>query len=46
VTQTLADAIQDRVIHRTHRIEFNGESLRKSPALTAAAEGLTNAKEN
>ena len=42
---TLGDAILDRVIHRSHRIELKGESLRKRHAL-AAAEGLTNAKEN
>jgi DNA replication protein DnaC len=41
---TLADAILDRVIHRAHRIELNGESLRKHQAL-AAAESLTNAKQ-
>jgi hypothetical protein len=26
---TLADAIRDRVLHRAHRIELRGESLRK-----------------
>ncbi len=41
---TLGDAIMDRVIHRSRRIELKGESLRKRQAL-AAAEGLTNAKE-
>jgi DNA replication protein DnaC len=41
---TLGDAILDRVIHRAHRIELQGESLRKRQALTIA-EGLTNAKE-
>jgi hypothetical protein len=41
---TLGDAIMDRVIHRSHRIELKGESLRKRQAL-AAAESLTNAKE-
>ena len=41
---TLGDAILDRVIHRSHRIELKGESLRKRQAL-AAVEGLTNAKE-
>ena len=39
-----AGAILDRVIHRSHRIELRGESLRKRQAL-AAAEGLTNTKE-
>ena len=41
---TLGDAILDRVIHRSYRIELKGESLRKRQAL-AAAESLTNAKE-
>ena len=41
---TLGDAILDRVIHRAHRIELKGESLRKRNAITAT-EGLTNAKE-
>jgi IstB-like ATP binding protein len=33
---TLGDAILDRVIHRSHRIELKGESLRKRQALVAA----------
>ena len=41
---TLGDAILDRVVHRAHRIELTGESLRKRQALVPA-EGLTNAKE-
>jgi DNA replication protein DnaC len=41
---TLGDAILDRVIHRAHRIELRGESLRKRNAITTT-EGLTNAKE-
>jgi DNA replication protein DnaC len=41
---TLGDAILDRVIHRSHRIELKGESLRRRQAL-AAAESLTDAKE-
>jgi IstB-like ATP binding protein len=41
---TLGDAILDRVIHRSHRIELKGESLRKRQAL-AAVESLTNARE-
>jgi DNA replication protein DnaC len=41
---TLGDAILDRVIHRAHRIELKGESLRKRSAI-ATTEGLTNAKE-
>jgi MFS transporter, ACS family, tartrate transporter len=39
-----APEILDRVIHRAHRIELQGESLRKRQALTIA-EGLTNAKQ-
>ena len=27
--QTLADAILDRIIHSSHRIELKGESMRK-----------------
>jgi DNA replication protein DnaC len=41
---TLGDAILDRVIHRAHRIELKGESLRKRSAI-ATSEGLTNTKE-
>ncbi len=41
---TLGDAILDRVIHRAHRIELKGESLRKRNAI-AVTEGLTNTKE-
>ena len=41
---TLGDAILDRVIHRAHRIELKGDSLRKRQAL-AATQGLTDAKE-
>jgi hypothetical protein len=41
---TLGDAILDRVIHRSHRIELKGESLRKRQTL-AAVESLTNARE-
>ncbi|WP_406566091.1 ATP-binding protein [Acidisoma silvae] len=29
---TLADAILDRLVHNTHRIELKGESLRKKRA--------------
>ena len=39
---TFGDAILDRVIHRAHRIELKGDSLRKRNAIT---EGLTNTKE-
>jgi DNA replication protein DnaC len=41
---TIGDAILDRVVHRAHRIELTGESLRKRQALVQA-EGLTNAKQ-
>jgi DNA replication protein DnaC len=41
---TLGDAILDRVIHRSHRIELKGESLRKRNAITTT-DGLTNTKE-
>ena len=41
---TLGDAILDRVIHRAHRIELKGESLRKRNAI-ATTEGLTTTKE-
>ncbi|MBV8912584.1 MAG: IS21-like element helper ATPase IstB [Acetobacteraceae bacterium] len=41
---TLGDAILDRVIHRAHRIELKGESLRKRNAITTT-DGLTNTKE-
>jgi DNA replication protein DnaC len=34
---TLGDAILDRVVHRAHRIELKGPSLRKLTAVTAAA---------
>jgi DNA replication protein DnaC len=41
---TLGDAILDRVVHRAHRIELKGESLRKRHTLEPT-ESLTNAKE-
>jgi hypothetical protein len=41
---TLGDAILDRVIHRAHRIELKGESLRKRSAIVTT-ESLTNTKE-
>jgi DNA replication protein DnaC len=41
---TLGDAILDRVVHRAHRIELKGDSLRKRHAI-ASNESLTNAKE-
>jgi DNA replication protein DnaC len=44
---TIGDAILDRVVHRAHRIELKGPSLRKRQALNpiaADAEVLTNTK--
>jgi len=43
---TIGDAILDRVVHRAHRIELKGPSLRKPDAVTAPGgdERLTNAK--
>ena len=41
---TLGDAILDRVIHRAHRIELKGESLRKRHAISAD-ESLTTTRE-
>ena len=41
---TLGDAILDRVIHRSHRIELKGESLRKRQA-RGVADSLTAGKE-
>jgi DNA replication protein DnaC len=34
---TLGDAILDRVVHRAHRLELKGPSLRKRHAVTAPA---------
>jgi DNA replication protein DnaC len=36
---TIGDAILDRVVHRAHRIELKGPSLRKRHAVSAPAEG-------
>jgi hypothetical protein len=41
---TLGDAILARIVHRAHRIDLKGESLRKRQAL-AVADSLTNAQE-
>jgi DNA replication protein DnaC len=44
---TLGDAILDRVVHRAHRIELKGPSLRKRHAVNATVSddaSLTNAK--
>ncbi|WP_162176787.1 ATP-binding protein, partial [Acidiphilium angustum] len=38
---TLGDAILDRIVHRAHRIELKGESLRKRQTLTPSSD-LTN----
>jgi DNA replication protein DnaC len=40
---TLGDAILDRVVHRAHRLELKGPSLRKRHAVTAAAPDDTSA---
>ena len=44
---TLGDAILDRVVHRAHRIELKGPSLRKRHGLSPSTgeENLTTAKE-
>ena len=31
---TIADALLDRIVHSSHRIELEGESIRKSKAIT------------
>ncbi|KUO61777.1 transposase, partial [bacterium BRH_c32] len=31
--KTIADAILDRLIHQSHRIELHGESMRKKKSL-------------
>ena len=36
---TIGDAILDRVVHRAHRIELKGPSLRKRQTVAAPAEG-------
>jgi DNA replication protein DnaC len=41
---TIGDAILDRVIHRAHRVELKGPSMRKRHA-PEVSTGLTNAKE-
>jgi len=38
---TIGDAILDRVVHRAHRIELKGPSLRKRQAVAAEADGAT-----
>jgi DNA replication protein DnaC len=35
---TLADAILDRVVHSSHRLGLNGESLRKGNATTTTTK--------
>jgi DNA replication protein DnaC len=40
---TLGDAILDRIIHRAHRIELKGDSLRKRQAIITS-EPLTNTR--
>ncbi len=38
---TIADAILDRLIHNSHTIELEGESIRKRKAAAAGSEALT-----
>jgi DNA replication protein DnaC len=38
---TIADAILDRICHNAHKIELNGESMRKSQNRSKSADGLT-----
>jgi len=35
--QTIADAILDRIIHQSHRLELKGESMRKKAQVLAQA---------
>jgi len=35
--QTMADAILDRIIHQSHRLELKGESMRKKNQILAVA---------
>lgn len=39
---TIGDAILDRVIHRAHRVELKGPSLRKRNAIVAASAESAN----
>jgi len=34
--KTMADAILDRIIHQAHRVELNGESMRKKAKIKQA----------
>lgn len=43
--ETLADAILDRLIHNSHRIEMKGESMRKTRSKLRDTENTTQAKE-
>jgi DNA replication protein DnaC len=40
--QTIADAILDRIVHDAHRIEMNGESMRKKRKLKSESEETKN----
>jgi len=35
--QTMADAILDRIVHQSHRLELKGESMRKKNQILAVA---------
>ena len=37
---TLADAILDRIVHNSHRLELGGESMRKIEAEKTEKQGL------
>ena len=41
---TLADAILDRVVHNSHRLELGGESMRKIEAEKAEKQALEKEK--
>jgi len=36
--QTIADAILDRIVHDPHRVEMNGESMRKKKVINEEIE--------
>ena len=42
--QTIADAILDRIVHDSHRLELKGESMRKKRGILAEEITKTNTK--
>jgi DNA replication protein DnaC len=42
--ETLADAILDRLVHNSHRLEIKGESMRKTRSKDAKTKNATNEK--